>query len=242
MGVLAAAGSARAQEQAAEGPRAPDGPVEATGVGIAGGVIVGAELIFLLEAAIGVEPVWPWVVFPLLGAAGGGVGGYFLENASPEGAIALLVAGLAAIIPTAMAISASRAYDPEREGAVAGDSVGERGLSFELPPRIDDVEGGTTTEVESRPDEIPEDAGEPPGAEEGGAGPEARAPGPARDSRARHLASGSLLHVHRDFGFGWGVPAPEVRVGPVPGAGVMPGVERDRGLEINLPILRVDLP
>ncbi|HUT76742.1 MAG TPA: hypothetical protein VM285_03595 [Polyangia bacterium] len=250
LATLSLAGRAASQDQTPQGPLAPDEPVEATGVGIAGGVLLGAELILAVEAIIDVEPVWPWIVFPIVGAAGGGVGGYFVEQASPEGAIAMLVVGLVAIIPTAVAISVSRAYDPESEGAV--EEASDRGrLSFELPPEIGDSDGEATTEVESRPDEIPDGAGEPPlepepeppGGENQGLGPAAPSAAsvrPVRDQRARHLGSGSLLHIDRGFGFG--VPAPEIRTGPALGDGALLGLERDRGLEINVPILRIDLP
>lgn len=241
LATLFLAGRAAAQDQTPQGPLAPDEPVEATGVGIAGGVLVGAELIFVTEALIDVEPVWPWIVFPLVGAAGGGVGGYFLEQASPGGAIALLVVGLAAIIPTAVAVSVSRAYDPASEGAVEDDS-GRGRLSFELSPDIENTGEETTTEVESRPDEVPDDAPPPAGGEDESPGPEARHVGAGPGPLARHLASGALFHLDRGLGFGFGVPTPEVRTGPALGDGARLGLERDRGLEVSLPLLRVDLP
>jgi hypothetical protein len=228
--------------------------VEATGVGIAGGVLLGAELILAVEAIADVEPAWPWIVFPILGAGGGGVGGYFVEQASPEGAIAMLVVGLVAIIPTAVAVSVSRAYDPESEGAVEDPSGADK-LSFELSPETGEVGGEATTEVESRPEEIPEGAGDPPvepgpepetpGSENQNLGPVAPAAAAlrqARDQRARHLGSGSLFHIDRSRDFGFGVPTLEVRTGPALGDEALLGLERDRGLEISFPVLRVDLP
>jgi hypothetical protein len=242
------AGRAAAQDdQTPQGPLAPDEPVEARGVGIAGGVLLGAELILVTESLIGVDPVWPWVVFPIVGAAGGGVGGYFLEEASPGGAIALLVTGLVAIIPTVVAISVSRAYDPEKEGAVADDTGLGAGFSFERTPDLGPVEEETTTEVESRPEEAPED-GAPPGEDEGGeeeggdGGPQARPAGAGAAPRVRHLAGGSLLHIDPGGGFGFGVPAPEVRTAALLRDSFLPGFERGGGLEVSFPVLRIDLP
>jgi hypothetical protein len=259
LAALSFAGRAAAQDdQTPQGPLAPNEPVQATGVGIAGGVMVGAELILAVEAIIDVEPIWPWWVFPIVGAAGGGVGGYYLEEASPEGAIALLVAGLVAVIPTAVAISVARAYEPEDDGAVIDETTSGGRLSFEATPDLGTDEE-TFTEVESRPEDIPEDgaeaptepepdpepAPEPPGGEDDGESPPAPPTGsarPGRDARTRHLASGSLLHVDRDLGFGFGIPALEMRTGQPCRDAALLGQETGRGLEISFPVLRVDLP
>jgi len=238
---LLAAGSARAQD---EGPVAPNQPVEAKGVGISGGVIVGAELALAVEALIDVESVWPWIVFPALTGAGGGVGGYFLEDASPEGAVALLVAGMALIIPTAVAVSASTAYDPESEGAVE-DKTGGGAYSFELPPAGEEpVDEGTSTEVESRPEGVPEGAPEPPPGEEPTEPPPSETPAPEQPSedqqRIRHLTSGSLFHVGADLDAGFGVPAIDVRPTVLTGEESLLGA--NPGLEVRLPLVTIDLP
>jgi hypothetical protein len=224
----------------AQAPTTPTEPVEATGVGISGGIMAGAEIVLILEAIIDVEPVWAWWVFPILGAAGGGVGGYFLENASAGGAVAMLVTGIALLIPTAVAISVARAYDPEDEGAI---TEGGAKYSFELPPDDAAVEGETMTEVESRPGEIPADGALPPEGEEGepappvedgASGQQASADGPG------HLRSGSLFHVGRDLSAGFGFPSIDIRPTRVSGEEAMLGM--NRGVEIHVALLRVDLP
>jgi hypothetical protein len=149
--------------------------VDAKFVGISGGAIAGAEIVVAVEALFGVKELWPYLTFPLLGVAGGGVGGYFLEDASPKGAVALLVGGMALIIPTAILASSARAYNPEEEGAVGSDIEGGGEFSFELAPTGGEKEGAST-EVESRPEGAPTDTVLPPGAEkprdEKGAEPE----------------------------------------------------------------------
>lgn len=264
--LLAISGAAAAQNGGddgtdggqASGPAAPDQPVSADWVGVSGGVLVGAELVLGIEAAFGVDETWALIVFPILGAAGGGVGGYFLEQASPEGAVAMLVTGLAALIPTAVAVSASTAYDPEEEGAVVDESAAGAAYSFERTPVAGEEKGGATTEVESRPEGLPEGTPPLPGASgQGGAAPggspppespppegsidsQSRREEPSRQATAGHLASGSLFHVDRDLGAGFGIPAVDLRPTALTPERAM--LDTERGLEVHVPLLRVDLP
>jgi len=246
--VLAAALAAPLEARAAQ----DDEPVEAVGVGVSGGILAGAELVLLLEAAIGVDETWALVVFPILGAGGGGAGGYYLREASPEAAVGVLVGSLALLIPTALAVTAVTAYDPEEEGAIQDESAGAT-FSFEQDLSESPPEDGTTTEVETRPDEIPEGvedappAGPEPEGEPGDDEPaEIEAPDPEtgssadRTARIRRLASGALFYVGADGEAGLSVPAISV-ARPFPtqeeaAAGIK------RGLEVRVPILAVDLP
>ncbi|MDJ0763646.1 MAG: hypothetical protein QNJ97_11735 [Myxococcota bacterium] len=162
-GLLAAlfcSGIARAQS---------DDQVEAKYVGVSGGAIAGAEVVIAAQALLGVDKLWAYLTFPVLGAAGGGVGGYFLEQESAPGAVALLASSMALIIPTAILASSAMAYDPASEGAIGGDQEGGAVFSFEAPP-TGNVEEGTTTEVESRPQGAPATSIPPPAA--GGGPPE----------------------------------------------------------------------
>jgi hypothetical protein len=241
-GAMLVAGQAFGQEETPAGPVAPEEPVDAKGVGISGGIILGAEVVLVLEAIIDVEPVWPWIVFPILGAAGGGVGGYFVEQASPEGAVAMLVSSMVFLIPTAVAVSASTAYDPESEGAIE-DTSGGGAYSFELSPGAEPDEAGTTTEVVSQPESVPEGApAVPPETEEPAPAPETEepeAPSP-EEQRLRHLTSGSLLHVGSDLDTGFGIPAIDVRPTAFTREDAMLGV--DQGLQIHVPLVKIDLP
>lgn len=87
-----------------------------SGKGIAAGILLGAEAVVLAEAAIGVRPRWAYLLGAGVGAAGGGVGGYFLEShLDPKSATLLLAGGLVLAIPaTVVALSAS-AYSPPRD-------------------------------------------------------------------------------------------------------------------------------
>jgi hypothetical protein len=96
-------------------PRSAHADEEAspTGKGIAGGILLGAEVVLLVEAAADVEPAWAYVVGGLAGAAGGGVGGYFIEQeGEPKLPLLMLAGGMALAIPTTVAVLSATAYEP----------------------------------------------------------------------------------------------------------------------------------
>lgn len=221
--------------------------LDATGVGVSGGVIVGAELVAAVEAIIGVEKLWPYLVFPAIGGAGGGVGGYYLENASPEGAVALLVSGLALVVPTLIGVTAARAYDPEKEKSNIEDEGGAAVFSFEknpeetaLPPEPE----STTTDVEAKPEGAPDNL--PPPGTDAAPGETAPAPAPAPEtppageSEPPKGSGGALLFMSSRGEMRLGMPIIDIRPAVVAG-GALDGRTRT-GIEILVPLLHIDLP
>lgn len=95
----------------------------ATGKGITGGALVGAEAVLVTEVLLGVQSQWILGASAIGGAVGGGVGGYFLEqNASPRFSFYVLLGGMAMVIPTTIIYMDAmerrrdvRVYDPEAE-------------------------------------------------------------------------------------------------------------------------------
>jgi hypothetical protein len=84
-----------------------------TGKGIAGGALLGAELVLCIEAAVDVEPTWAYIVGGLGGGVAGGVGGYFVEQEGDARAPMLMLAGgLAFAIPTVVAVAVATHYEP----------------------------------------------------------------------------------------------------------------------------------
>lgn len=79
-----------------------EGPVVGTGKAIVGTALLGGEAVAIGMAAFGVEKGWTYLVFPPLAAVGGGIGGYFIEQAAPpaEVPLYLLAGGMALVIPT----------------------------------------------------------------------------------------------------------------------------------------------
>jgi hypothetical protein len=102
----------------------PD-PIRATPKGTVGLGLVGAELGLIIPSAAGLTDVWALTVFPVVGAAGGALAGYFaLDRPGREkGSVAVLVVGLAGVVPAVM---------------VAVNGVRrERQQRFEPTPQID---------------------------------------------------------------------------------------------------------
>lgn len=153
-----------------------------SGKGIAGGALLGAELVLATEAAFDVEPTWAYIVGGVAGGAAGGVGGYFVEQTDePRAPMLMLAGGLAFAIPTVVAVLAATAYEPPasylQDQAPADEPVAE-------PPAPTDV----------APAPAPA-AAPPPGTEAAPAPAPAEAtPAPAPTGR-RHLRSTRRLSL-----------------------------------------------
>lgn len=107
-------GPEAAQAQCAGGPCAE---VEANYKGAIGLGLVGAELGFVIPAVSGLDDTWALVTFPVLGAAGGGVAGYYLldQAGHVELSVASLAVGMALIIPSMVLTLTALSYDPADE-------------------------------------------------------------------------------------------------------------------------------
>lgn len=219
--VLTVPGSAQAEE------------VTPTAKGIVGGALLGGELVVFGEAIFGVRSTTAYLVGAGAGAAAGGVGGYFVEQAVDDGRIPayMLAGGLALLVPAiVVALDATRymptegaredrpvTLPPSDPGKPGGSSV--IGAEPSTPPASTPGPGSATTPTTATPTPTPPPSG-------GGGGTQApRAP------------QSSLLNLE-DGSFAVGVPLPEVR--PVLGS-----VERarmgaeNRGSELRFPVMRV---
>lgn len=97
-------------------PAHADGPVSGTGKGIVGGALLGGEVVTITMGIIGIEAWWPYAVFGAVGAAGGGIGGYFVESAAPaEAPLYMLAGGMALVIPAVIAVLNATAYAPPKD-------------------------------------------------------------------------------------------------------------------------------
>jgi hypothetical protein len=153
--------------------------------GVIGLGIVGAELGFILPAVAGLDETWAFIVFPIVGAAGGAIGGYFAfeQTGEVELSVAALAFGMAMIIPSMVITLAATAYDPEDEG--------------ELVDSDDEFEGEGDVDVGDDGVQL----------EGGGGGVEAPPP-EARRTRQRHIAAAGsgLLRWSEHAGLLLGVP------------------------------------
>lgn len=90
-----------------------EGPVTPTGKGVVGGGLLGAEAVCITMGAIGVERAWPYLVFGGVGAVGGAIGGYFVEQTGvAEPSLYMLAGGLALVIPTLIISLNATTYKP----------------------------------------------------------------------------------------------------------------------------------
>jgi len=80
------------------------GDVQATPKGAIGLGLVGAELGLIIPSVSGLNEVWALTVFPVVGAAGGALAGYFaLDKPGREkGSVAVLVVGIAGVLPAVL--------------------------------------------------------------------------------------------------------------------------------------------
>jgi len=72
--------------------------------------LLGTELGFAIPCAFGYDETWSLITFPIVGAAGGAVGGFYLDRAGSRAAsVSVLAIGLAFAIPSIMiTVSATR--------------------------------------------------------------------------------------------------------------------------------------
>lgn len=225
--ILAVPGSAQAEE------------VTPTAKGIVGGAFLGGELVVFGEALFGVRSTAAYIIGAGAGAAAGGVGGYFVEQAVDDGRIPayMLAGGLALMIPAiVVALDATRYMPtegaredkpviapPSDPGKPGGSSV--VGAEPSTPPAVTPGPGSATTPSTETPAPAPAPAPAPPPGGGGGGTQAPRAP------------QASLFNL-RNGDFSMGVPVPEVRpvVGSVERARL--GVD-NRGSELRFPVVRV---
>jgi hypothetical protein len=118
LALAALIGATPVEAQTTEAAPVEPSPVQADLKGVIGLGLIGAELGFFIPAALGAEPWWMYLVFPVVGAAGGGVAGYFaLEQGAghPEVAVAMLVTGIALVIPTLVYTVSRTSYNGEED-------------------------------------------------------------------------------------------------------------------------------
>ena len=162
--------------------------VSPTGKGIAGGALLGAEVLAIVEGIAGVHSGWAYFVGAVVGAGGGGFGGYDIEHNSTDGKapMYMLAGGLALVIPAVVLALDGTRYRPE-EGATEDRTPG--------PPAEPGVPGGSS--ITSTPGAAPAPA----------PAPSIHAPSPAPAPPPQ-----SLLDVHQGA-FRMGVPV--LDVGPI---------------------------
>lgn len=126
------------------GAAAQDGEqITSSPKGLIGLGLIGAELGLVIPAAAGLDDTWALVTFPLVGAVGGALAGHFLidNNNKPKIGVAMLVTGLALVVPALVLTLSLTAYDPDDD-----DEGSDGDEADEADEEIDDEEEGTVSE------------------------------------------------------------------------------------------------
>ncbi|MFO0659467.1 MAG: hypothetical protein U0165_06515 [Polyangiaceae bacterium] len=85
----------------------------ASGKGTVGCALLGGEAVMSIEYLAGVQNPWIYAAGGVVGAAAGGVGGYYLEqDASKQVSLYLLAGGLSLVIPTTLVVLTGTSYHP----------------------------------------------------------------------------------------------------------------------------------
>jgi hypothetical protein len=213
--------------------------VSPTGKGIVGGALLGGEIVVFGEAIFGVHSGLAYIIGGVVGAAGGGVGGYFIEKGSDDGRVPayLLAAGVAGLIP-AIVVTLDATRYRVTEGAR------EDKPTTEPPPSDPGQPGGSS--VVGAPASTPP-AGTAPAAPASTTPPETPAtPPPPTTPPAGGGTGGTQIQARRSNSLvgvqngqlAIGVPVPEVR--PLVGSAERTRMGVDsRGSELRFPVLNV---
>lgn len=198
--------------------------VSPTGKGIVGGALLGGEVVMITESLFKVESGWAYVIGGGLGAVGGGVGGYFIEQSSTNGKVPvyLLAGGLALIIPTIVLTLNATRYHPSEN---ATEDRAPTNSPAADPGKI----GGSVIAPSSSP--APGAVAPGPGASPAPATPAAPVPPDAPQSLLDVWTSpeASQLRI--------GVPVPEVR--PVYSMAEQKKYGMTAQTELRMPIFRL---
>jgi hypothetical protein len=188
--------------------------VSPTAKGVVGGALLGAEVVTIVEGIADVRSGWAYGIGAVVGAAGGGIGGYFVEQNSSNGRVPtyMLAGGLALIIPALVLTLNGTRYRPQ-EGATEDN----------VPPS-----GGAPAEPGAPGGGIVAPGGSPR------SGASARTPGA---SYAPPSSPPSLVGVREDGAVSVGVPVPDVR--PVFSLAEQRQFGMQAQTELRLPVLNV---
>lgn len=214
-----------------------------TGKGIVGGTLLGAEAVLLTEAALDVSPNWLYYVGGGAGAIGGGIAGYYLEDAlSPKGNMILMASGMLLAIPTTVAVLSATAYeqtaeytqdaapsDEPRADPIGIDAAAGASTGTTQAPGAPAPAGSSTAPATTAPSPEAAPAATPP----------AGAPTSHRVRRAptRRGISDSLVAMDDHSRLHLGLPAVEVR--PMYSRVELQRFGVEQRSELRIPLLRV---
>jgi len=178
--------------------------VDGKGKGIAGGALLGAEVVVIPMSLFGVKAGWAYAVFGGAGAIGGGVLGGVVESATGaydkvpgdgRAPVYMLAGGLALVIPAVVLLLNATRYQPD-------ENAKEDQAPKNAPEANPGKPGGSVVEPGAS-------GGGSVGGSVGGSGGGGGSTEPKKDENPK-APPHSLLDVNQG-NFSLGVPVPEVR-------------------------------
>lgn len=200
-------------------PEAHAEEVNPRGKGIVGGALLGAEVVTITESFIGLKEGWMYAVGAGVGAVGGGLGGWAIENGSTDGRVPMymLAGGLGLVIPAVVLMLNATRYKPSEDATEDRAPVG---------PAADPGKIGGSSVLGAEPSPTP-----PPAAGGGTTTPPATTPPPTTAPPPQ-----SLFDVHGGA-FRMGVPVPDVK--PVYSARELKELGVPQQTMVKMPVLSV---
>jgi len=202
-------------------PEARAEEVNPRGKGIVGGALLGAEVVTITESLIGLKEGWMYAVGAGVGAIGGGLGGYAIENGSSDGRVPMymLAGGLGLVIPAVVLMLNATRYKPSEDATEDKAPTG---------PAADPGKVGGTSVLGAEPSPAPSSS--PP------AGGGATTPPPSSPPPTTPPPPQSLFDVHGSL-FRMGVPVPDVK--PVYSAREQKELGVPQQTMVRMPVLSV---
>lgn len=199
--------------------------VHSIGKGITGGALLGGEVVIIVESIAGVTSTWPYIVGGIAGAAGGGIGGYFVEQNSSDGRapMYMLAGGMALIIPAVVLMLNATRYQPEEGATEENAPTG--------PAAEPGAPGGSVVTPGGGGGNLPP----PPPPSSSSPSPGTNLPPPPPPSGAAPPPQ-SLFDVHRGS-FRLGLPIPDVR--PLFSLAELRQYGMKQETELRMPVLHV---
>jgi hypothetical protein len=232
LGILACVSAIAAVASVAPAARADEIP--GTGKGIAGGALLGGEVVAITESLIGVRQGWAYALGGGLGVVGGGIGGFFIEGGTSssttngQASTYLLAGGMVLMIPAlVLSLNATR-YHPSESATEDKPPPG-------IPPANPGTPGGS-------PITGPGSAAPAPATPS--AAPATPAAGPTSSAAPVHTPAPpatSLLDLGlastQKTGLRLGVPLPDVR--PMYSMAEQKAYGLPQHAELRMPVFRV---
>jgi hypothetical protein len=217
-------------------PEARADEVSPKGKGMVGGGLLGAEVVTITEAIIGVRNPIFYGIGAAVGAGGGVVGGYFVEQSSTDGRVPvyMLAGGLALVIPALVLTLNATRYRPRE------DATEDRAPTNE--PSANPGKAGGTSVLGADPAPSPGTSSTtlpPPaggGASTPGPGSPSTAPPPPQSLLDIQVGGGPTASQRTET-WRMGVPVPQVK--PMYTAREQQQMGLPQQTEVRMPVLHV---